>query len=463
MNRLFFRIFLWFWIGTFLVWTFAFVLPTQRSQDTEMRDRIRALTAQRLVLSGWTAMAAQRRGGDEGLAQFIGDVEERTGTPFPFVLDEEMHDIARRPPPEGAVQAAHRALEDGDVRGDFGELGYWSGTRLQDRSGNNFAVVQRLPSSADFPPNLWASYGRWAVVLFISGMVCYALARYLLAPVGTLSMVTRRLADGDLEARVGSRLQGRGVELAALGHDFDAMAERIGGLLRAQRQLLSDISHELRSPLARLYVALGLARRTVPEGEQGALDRIERETERLNNLIGELLALTRLEGGDLARERKPLDLDRLVQAVAADADFEARARGRAVRVVGAEPCRLSGYEELLHRALDNVLRNAVRHTADGTEVEVQLARVDGNGSPAAVVQVRDHGSGVAPEALPELFRPFYRTDEARERGTGGTGLGLAISERAVRLHGGEIRALNAPEGGLVVEIRLPVEAAPSQA
>jgi signal transduction histidine kinase len=303
---------------------------------------------------------------------------------------------------------------------------------------------------------------RMGAILLTAGLLCYGLARYLTAPVLRLRDATHRFAGGDLSARVGPTVSHRRDEIAELGRDFDRMAERIETLLTSQRQLLSDVSHELRSPLARLNVALGLARqRSGPEAE-APLDRIEEEAEQLNSLIGRVLALARFESGAVEPELGDVQLDRLVADIAADADFEADPKGTSVRVEAVAPARVTGNEALLRSAIENVVRNAVRYTAAGTDVQVSVTRETGGdgargpGAAGVVVTVRDHGPGVPDDQLGELFKPFYRLAGARDRQSGGTGLGLAIAERAVRLHGGSVRAANAPGGGLVVEIRLPL-------
>jgi len=308
-----------------------------------------------------------------------------------------------------------------------------------------------------------------AAMFLIGAAFCYWLAKYLTAPVTQLRKATNELASGNLAARVGPSLGKRRDELASLGSDFDLMAEQIESLLKAQRRLLGDISHELRSPLSRLNVALELARQRSGSEAMTALTRIQHEAENLNEMIGQLLALTRLETGDQEISKKSFDLRELVLDIAEDADFEARSRNRSVRVDSSRRCIIVGSEQLLRPAIENVVRNAVQHTAEKTEVEIKIKpHAKSSGPTGATVEVqnvregtaeitvRDHGEGVPENALSEIFRPFYRVDDARDRESGGTGLGLAITERAVRLHRGNVTALNAPDGGLSITISLPL-------
>ncbi len=242
--------------------------------------------------------------------------------------------------------------------------------------------------------------------------------------------------------------------------DFDAMAERIETLMKAQSRLLNDISHELRSPLARLNVALGLARQRAGVESADMLDRIELEAARLNELIGRILTLARLEDGEQRVPQTPVPLAELVANVAEDAEFEAQERHCHVHTSIPEgDWGVRGNDSLLHSAVENVVRNAIRYTQEGTTVEIELTRE----GPEAVLKVSDAGSGVPADALEKLFLPFYRLDDARGRLTGGVGLGLAITERAVRFHGGKVSAFNRAGGGLRVEIRLPLIAGVSTA
>jgi two-component system sensor histidine kinase CpxA len=300
---------------------------------------------------------------------------------------------------------------------------------------------------------------RLTVVLMVAGLFCFVLARHIASPIDRLRSATRRIANEQLEARVDTDVLHRHDELAALGLDFNRMADRIEGLVTAQRHLLSDVSHALRSPLARLNVALGLARRNSPASATEHLDRIERETERLNTLIGQLLTMSRVDSGVDLERRTIFDLGSVVDEVATDADYEARGRRRAVRVLQRREYLVEGARDLLRSAVENVVRNAVRHTADGTTVEVSMERCDVGGAGRVVIQVRDHGPGVAPDTVDRVFLPFHRGIDGKSESPSGTGLGLTITRRIFEVHGGTATAANAPGGGFIVTLELPMPAA----
>jgi two-component system sensor histidine kinase CpxA len=291
--------------------------------------------------------------------------------------------------------------------------------------------------------------------------MCYLLAWSMTSPVTRLRKAAQSLAAGDLSARTGAPASGRRDELTELMRDFDRMAERIEGLVDSQSRLLKDVSHELRSPLARLSVALGLARqRATPEVApelESSLNRIELEADRLNQLIERLLTISRLESGTDGLRNTMLSLRKLVEQVAHDAEYETPGRGCRVTTPAeaADEFLVEADPDLLRSAVENVVRNATRYTAEGTTVEVRLERQQAVSGEEIVVRVLDSGPGVPDEALPKIFEPFYRLDDARNRQTGGAGLGLSIADRAIRLHGGQLRASNRKEGGLEVEIRIP--------
>jgi signal transduction histidine kinase len=276
--------------------------------------------------------------------------------------------------------------------------------------------------------------------------LCYWLALHLTFPVRALQKAVERFGGGDFTSRVGSA---RRDELGQLANTFDRMAGRIETLLAAERRLLLDISHELRSPLARLGVAVELARSG--ENLDAALNRIQKESDRLNALLNLLLQVTRAEGDPRSLRCERVRLDELVKQLVDDSVIEASARGCELQYRPGEPVTVEGDAELLRRAMENVIRNAIRYSPPSTAVEITLARRNGS----AIVDVRDHGPGVPEEALPRLFDAFYRVEKARDTFSGGIGLGLSIARRAIELHKGGIRARNA-RPGLEVEMELPI-------
>lgn len=319
------------------------------------------------------------------------------------------------------------------------------------------APVNTIQKSEILTDAILLNSGLCLLVAF--GSICftwYICYRNSTLPLRRLRKVTQKLAGGDLSARVGEGLVQRKNEVSDLARDVDRMAERIEGLVGSHQRLIRDVSHELRSPLARLNVALELARQSAGSGTPAPFDRIERESERLNELIGQLLMLTKLESESGMNRQADISISDLILEVTHDVDFEASSNERNVHVTGCESLFFNGDKELLRQALENLVRNAIRYTPPGTAVEVSLKRTESAGRAWAHIEVRDYGPGVPESELTDIFRPFYRVGDARERQSGGTGVGLAISDRAVRLHGGRLRALNAAGGGLRMEMDLPL-------
>jgi two-component system sensor histidine kinase CpxA len=292
------------------------------------------------------------------------------------------------------------------------------------------------------PPNILPYYGAVVLVIAMMGSI---LAVHLAAPLRRLRRVVDQFGRGDLTAR--ARMV-RKDEIGDLSRAFDVMAERIGILLSAERRLLQDVSHELRSPLTRLDVAVDLAFSSDEPGD--LLARIKRDVSRLSVLVDELLQLTRAEGDPAAHRMEEVRLDDLIHGLTEDCTLEAEARGCRINLGPMEPCCVGGEPELLRRAIENVVRNAIRHAPEGTAVEIGLEH---RGAAAAIV-VRDRGPGVPDDSLGMIFEPFFRVEGHRSRASGGTGLGLAIARRAVDLHQGRITAQNA-DPGLLITIELP--------
>jgi signal transduction histidine kinase len=467
MRSLFLKIFLWFGLAMVVVNVASFmtgIVMERRSQSSRGNPM-----APMFGVYAQTAVEILEKEGKSGLASYLDHVE-RASHINTVLLDERADEVSGRPLPPGAKELAQRAAKTSGFLFEFPNQSQLplGAQAVEAPSGAHYVLVGVLPrpNFPGRPPRLGEPgsllfglrmAGRSLLpLLLIGALFCYWLARYLSTPIVQLRGATQELSDGRLTARVDNKLLQRRDEIGYLGRDFNVMAGRIESLVEAQRRLLGDISHELRSPLARQGVALGLARRRGNPEVSTALDRISREAERMNQMIGQLLTLSQLESGTDGLSKTAIDLGVLVTEVAEDAQYEARGLERSVRVVATETCTISGVSDLLRSAIENVVRNAVRHTAPGTEVEIALNCEEVNGDRYATVNVRDHGKGVPEESIEDIFRAFYRVEHARDRKSGGTGLGLAIAARAVRLHGGTIKAGNAPDGGLNVEIKLQV-------
>lgn len=450
-RSLFFKIFFWFWlaVGSLIAAVAIAVIATEADP---VGTRWRELMGRALTFQTYSAAQVYERDGATALQAHFNRLQNTTQIQA-TLLDGEAHELVRRGIPPGTESLIARARQSGRPEAEFSSNKTLAALQVESLSGARYILVCELPGGllTQFRATPRARFFRFLAAILTVGLVCFALARYLTKPIVALRAATQQLAKGDLSARVAETT--RQDELADLGRDFNQMAERIEALMKSQQRLVGDVSHELRSPLARLNVALELARLKAGTEASPALDRIEREAERLNELIGQLLTLAKLESGVAAPAKESVALDKLVQEIVADANFEAVARNRQVKLFHCDECRADGSPELLRRAIENVIRNAVRYTAEATAVEVALKR-DGN---QAIISVRDFGQGVPPASLAQLFEPFYRVAEARDRQTGGIGLGLAITKSAIQLHGGTISAANADGGGLIVVITLPAK------
>lgn len=448
MRSLFLKIFLSYWLAQALFVVLAILVTlASRPQDSPRMEYFRVSIANQ-------AVQAYERGGQQELLTYLDDFQRHIDDHRVYLFNDKGQELSGREAPDWAKQLAAASNKP---PGERAQSDRRMAQAVVGSDGAPYVLIVERPAphprffGPGHPPGLIIS-----LAILTSGLICFLLARSLTAPVVRLRAATQKLAKGELSARAGSIHARRRDEIAELVRDFDTMAERLENLMNAQSRLLNDISHELRSPLARLSVALGLARqRTGPEAAS-TLDRIELESNRLNELIGRLLALARMEGGEQAAQADPVPLGELVCEIAKDATFEAQGRKCRVTCEISQDSIVMGNAALLHSAIENVVRNATRYTEENSDVEIQLDR-DG---PEAVVRVADRGPGVPEDSLDKLFLPFYRLDDARGRRTGGVGLGLSITERAIRLHGGTVRAANRPEGGLVVEIRLPAAAMP---
>jgi two-component system sensor histidine kinase CpxA len=292
----------------------------------------------------------------------------------------------------------------------------------------------------------WTYLPYYGLILLAVALLCWLLAFNIGSPLRALARTVDRFGQGDLSIRAQSD---RHDEIGELAASFDRMADRIETLLTAERRLLQDVSHELRSPLARLGFAAELVR-TAPDRDQ-AVSRLRKEISRLSDLVGALLQMTRAEGDPASGERKEFLLDKLIADLVEDCSVEAAAHRCEIVFQSAGKVPMVGDPELTRRAIENVLRNAVQYSPESAQVDVQLEVSSG----AARIGIRDRGAGVPDEQLTRIFEPFFRVDSSRNSTTGGMGLGLAIASRAVSLHHGRIEAKN-EHPGLLVTINVPL-------
>ncbi|HEX9256129.1 MAG TPA: ATP-binding protein [Candidatus Angelobacter sp.] len=450
-RSLFLKIFFCFWLAAAaMITTLNLMLWFSFVQDPNP-ERRRGALGEALNLYAESAVQVYDSEGPQGFEQYVNRSLKEAGTEIEL-FDGEGKSLTS-PTPTEASSVATEIKQTQQHISQVTSLGRitW-GRPVVAPSGRLFIFVTRLRQ-----PYVFRGLPPWGIGLstLAAGVISYLLALYLTSPVKKLKAVVQSFAEGNLDVRVAPQLGGRHDELADLGREFDHMAERIAALISSQKRLLADISHELRSPLARLTVALELARKNTTGKGVAALDRIEMESERVNTLVGQLLALTRLESGAERVPPETVVLEDVVQMVIDDANYEAKPLHKEVRVLELAPCVVRGSSELLRSGIENVIRNAIRYTAEGTAIEVSLTtRLD-----SAVVTVRDHGPGVPDSELQHIFEPFYRVGEARERSSGGVGLGLSIADRTIKLHGGSIRAENVNDG-LLITIEIPLSASP---
>ncbi|OPY77399.1 MAG: Sensor protein CpxA [Syntrophorhabdus sp. PtaU1.Bin058] len=498
-RNIFVKIYLCFWLATLLIMAAQIMLDRLMRPASPDPGYLLHVLSPTLAMHGYKALDYYILGDRDAMAKETLQLKRLSGIDA-YVLDEKDKDINNGPAPREVLEIARQARKTGKAEFSSTRKRTLLALPMRGSDGNHYCIVGDVPAAAfdhsppppppqtfsdpsvhrphekpglpPFglgigPPMFLLGHGpppfastslslfRLFITLIISAGICYLLARYLTSPILKLRDVTRRFAGGELTARMGGSNSIWKDELSELADDFDRMAERIESLMTQQRQLISDISHELRSPLARLTVAVELVRRQTGAEVAPALDRIEREAMVLNEMIGQVLAMTRFESNVETIPMAPVDLERFLKEIANDANFEAHARNCTVRITESTACSVFGNEEWLRRAVENVVRNAIRYTHADTTVDIGLRQTVSDQVMYAEISIRDHGPGVPNADLPFLFRPFYRVSNARDRQTGGTGLGLAITERTVTLHHGSVTASNAPEGGLIVVIRLP--------
>jgi len=443
LNSLYTRIFLAFWAVMVLI--VAGAVGVTWLVLAERGEEIPRASAE--LLQG--AALALKDGGEPGLTEWLKGTHSRAPGLRVLVVDEDGHELLGRPLPARLARPPRGELPS--VPGLSVILAHpWP--QLVAADGRSYGIAV-LPPRHEYGL-LGLPETRLAVLLLAlagTGIASWLLTRSITHPVRALGAATRDLARGDLDVHVEPAVSARRDEFGTLARDFDAMAVRLRELLTGRERLLRDVSHELRSPLARMRVAVGLARQPASDVAR-QIERIEAEIERLDRLIGQVLNLSRLDATARTAFADEVDLVEVLDGIARDAAFEAQGRG--VTIDWRPPpgaAKVRGNAEWLASAVENVLRNAVRYTGTGTAVELRLEQA----AAQTRIVVRDHGPGVPPGELERIFQPFHRVAESRTRDTGGDGIGLAITARVLAAHGGSARADHAPGGGLAVTLTLP--------
>jgi two-component system sensor histidine kinase CpxA len=445
MRSLFLRVFLTFWLVSALVLLSLAVI----TGVTNARPLAHRWLMHSLDLYAKTAIDAYEEGGSKRLNEYLLDIQSDALTSAVLLVDDS--DAAASPIPPGAVDLLARARSE--KRSEYSFDSPWLGVVRQEHGNHVYFLIAQVPQVKMFGNYVDTEKGpfRTVFVLIISAALCGLLARSITKPIRSLQRTAMDIAGGDLAARASPALAGRTDELASLAHDFDRMAERVQLLLEQQKLLLRDISHELRSPLARLTVSAELVQR----GDLAAAARMQADIKTLETMISDLLTLARIDASDKHSRREPVHIGRLIQQIVKDASFEGAAETKTVVQTGVFDRYISGDTGLLHSCIENIVRNALKHTPGTGVVEVNIADVSNFRGSMIAITTTDEGTGVPEEALEQIFDPFFRIASQNSHKQGGAGLGLSISKRIATLYGGTIAAQNLPGGGFQVQLRLP--------
>jgi two-component system sensor histidine kinase CpxA len=450
-SRLFWKIFLPF----FILQTVIMLFLAYRVHSSFAPDRPWWVQPERRampVLARYATWRYSTRGQQE-LRELFHDIALDKRSAY-WLFDAKLNELSGLPLPPDAREAVQRALRnDGIARAHDGTIIV---EKLAGPTGNILIFAGAFvvpPLYQSLPASVLA-----AILLssLLTALLCAVLAQYITSPILRLRDAAHAIARGNLEARAGLSGSTRRDEIAGLVRDFDTMAAEIHDLVESNKRMLMGASHDLRSPISRIRVALSLVS-TAPEPERNELlARIELELLRLNGMIEQILTVARLESGQLKPVSEPLSLNQVIGEAVEDARFEASQTNVEILYDDTWPeITMTGEENMLRSAIENILRNAIFYSGVDGRVELDVLRKNG----LAKISVRDNGPGVPEAALPKLFDPFYRVDDARGTSTGGSGLGLSIVSGAVKVHNGSVRARNLQPHGLEIIIELPIAAA----
>src|SRR5215469_8009452 len=449
-RRLFWKIFLPFWVAQALLLG-ALYLRVHYRISSEHPWWIQPERREMPVLASLAAERYEQQG-SAGLSELLNSLSLPHRSQF-WLVDAGGQELTGRTVPDNILRGAAAAEKKEGLYHSY-EANVLA-SRVTTGRGQYILIAELTP-----PPIRERVPGDllWTLKLgtLISALLCLLIAHYLTKPIERLRDATHELARGNLDIRAGENLGNRQDEIADLVRDFDSMAGELRNQIQSERNLLSGVSHELRSPIARMRIALALARSADSRERNEMLDRIEQDSVQLDSMLERILAVARLESGQYRPKFEGLSLNEVIDEVLDDARFEAAASDANVSYADDAIVSIQGDPGLLRSAIENIVRNALFYSGHGGQVAVRLHVEDS----MAVLTVRDNGPGVPEQTLPLLFKPFYRVDDSRGTNTGGMGLGLAIVRNAAATHGGTVTARNASPHGLEVELRLPVSASP---
>lgn len=458
MTRLYLKIFFTFWLITALIIVATNVVFhwMDLGPDRALQGEKDEEPAKRLLFQ--MVGTAINRNTDE-LVREIRSMPAWSTRHF-YVIDKNNRDLLDRPLPPGIMVILPRltSRHPYDKVQDRNRKLFGRYITLND--GNSVKLITISPGREDeterdviwemFINNIWPLL---LVSVLISGTACFVLALHFTRSINTLQQATRQIARGDLGVRVSPKFSGRHDEIASLGRDFDHMTERLQKAMQEQKRLIKDVSHELRSPLARLQVALGLAQQRSNGNVDKELERIKQAADYLNDVITDILALPLYDSGDWDLS-DTLDIRSLLETLVENYQSEADNQGITLTLnCPFDEALVPTHGNMLVGVFENILRNALHYTPNPGTISIDMTLIENQ--HVYCVRICDNGPGVAQEHLEDIFQPFYRTDEARARESGGYGLGLAIAQRCIALHKGEIHAENRSSGGLCVSIQLP--------
>ena len=445
-RRLFWKIFSPFWLAQ-AVLLGALYLRIHYRINSEHPWWIQPERREMPVLVNYAVQAYEKQG-QAGLAQLLNNLSLQNRSKF-WLVDSNGQELSGRPIPDRVLRDAAAAEKSEGLHHSF-EANVLAASIRTDK-GRYVLIAELVPPqlSERVPGDiLWTlKYGT-----ILSAIICFLIAHYLSKPIERLRDATHELARGNLDIRAGENLGNRRDEIADLVRDFDTMAGELRTLIQSERNLLTGVSHELRSPIARIRLALTLARNADDNERAEMLDRIEQDTIQLDSMLEQILTVARLESGQHKPRFELLSLNEIVADVLHDANFEAAATNATIAFQADGDIQMNGDAGVLRSAIENIVRNAIFYSGQDGKVEVRLNRENS----MALISVRDNGPGVPDNALPLLFKPFYRVDDSRGTTTGGMGLGLAIVRNAALAHGGSVSAKNVVPHGLEVELRLPI-------